>query len=43
MTGFTIAGSGYEIAGFIAAHPVQFTGADVTILSYRVYNELRIG
>ena len=38
-----IADSGYEIAGFIAAHPVQFTGADVTILSNRVYNELRIG
>ena len=31
------------MTGFIAAHPVQFvidTGADVTILSYRVYKEL---
>ncbi len=35
------------MTGFIAAHPVQFvidTGADVTILSYRVYKELnRLG
>ena len=31
------------MTGFVAAHPVQFvihTGADVTILSYRVYEEL---
>ena len=32
------------MTGFVAAHPVQFvigTGADVTILSYRIYEELQ--
>ena len=38
-----ICGGALEVTGFVAAHPVQFvidTGADVAILSYRIYEEL---